>query len=502
MRKRIKINLADLSLFGNDAAEDEPLGVFSNYIHSSHDSFKEFKRSNRRLLIARAYKGEGKTALLRHTFEQLNNKHNVCIFQNGSKFPEFKGNNSMDAWLGFWRNQLYKLISEEIGMRIGIALNPDKMAAHEDSIRAGKSQRNIIRFFTDTFSPKISLGSLSVEPEYSHMTSTNHSTQRILNGEETVWLFIDDIDIEFRNDSYHKNKIASFFTILRELVRDVDNLNIRSTIRPNVWTILHFDYEQMSHVQQYCRNIIWGEWDFEHLLANRILGYIKRTGQLAEFESSRKQLFPKTRKQLVLLSIIFPPTVRWGQEDEKPIHAVLYKLSKERPRWVVELCRLAAQKAELDDLALVAYSDIASTMKSFGERRIADTVAEFKSQCRYIDEIIYSFSHQNESFTTEELVAHIKNRILNHVPVKINNINRIASPLEVADLLYQLGFIFAREELPNGQYQHISYIEQPKLLLARTYQIKCLWEVHPVFRQALDMRDEYGLTQRQRVRRY
>jgi hypothetical protein len=58
------IDLTDPTLFGNDAAEDEQDDVFSSYAYERPE-LSAFSDGNRSLVVARAYKGEGKSAMLR-----------------------------------------------------------------------------------------------------------------------------------------------------------------------------------------------------------------------------------------------------------------------------------------------------------------------------------------------------------------------------------------------------------------------------------------------------
>src|SRR5258708_40365400 len=58
------ITLNDEDLFGNDAAEDEDEEVFNRYA-LKRPELTTFTRSTSKIRIVRAYKGEGKSALLR-----------------------------------------------------------------------------------------------------------------------------------------------------------------------------------------------------------------------------------------------------------------------------------------------------------------------------------------------------------------------------------------------------------------------------------------------------
>ena len=60
----VQINLKDKDLFGNDAADQEKDDVFRSYA-MERPELAEFVDNSETIQIARAYKGEGKSAILR-----------------------------------------------------------------------------------------------------------------------------------------------------------------------------------------------------------------------------------------------------------------------------------------------------------------------------------------------------------------------------------------------------------------------------------------------------
>ncbi|MDQ2841440.1 MAG: hypothetical protein M3Y72_10465, partial [Acidobacteriota bacterium] len=54
---------------------------------------------------------------------------------------------------------------------------------------------------------------------------------------------------------------------------------------------------------------------------------------------------------------------------------------------------------------------------------------------------------------------------------------------------YRLGFIVARSENENDEYEHYRFDQMPDFLETRTdedFSVK--WEIHPCYRQALDIK--------------
>jgi hypothetical protein len=62
------------------------------------------------------------------------------------------------------------------------------------------------------------------------------------------------------------------------------------------------------------------------------------------------------------------------------------------------------------------------------------------------------------------------------------------SPREVARFLFKIGFLVARSDDESG-YHHYNYSDLPDLLSSRTSNdFDMSWEIHPCYRQALDIK--------------
>jgi hypothetical protein len=178
----------------------------------------------------------------------------------------------------------------------------------------------------------------------------------------------------------------------------------------------------------------------------------------------------------------------------RPVHVPLVTLSRRRPRWLVELACVAADSAHKIHHPKVLFPDVTGRLEAFGRQRIADTVAEFSPQCPQVEELIAGFSRQAEEYATDELMDTISKRILPSVSPRIVGVAGEPRAIDVAAFLLQIGFLSARRQLPEDAYEHLSYSDRPDLLRARNNRDDGVrWEIHPVFRQALQLRDEYGL---------
>lgn len=491
----IKIKITDPGLFGNDDAEDENEDVFSSYV-LERSEIEDFTDPEQRLCIARAYKGDGKSALLRLTQQKvLKTESTALVIAHRAKViePELLTEDYSLA-MRKWKGAILSLVANTIGNTIGLAWNDDAMGLVEEAEKNGFKQRSFVGSILSRLRlPKVEAGGVKVDGLQITTPEVIDSTGMIARwskGRTPIWLILDDVDKNFENIKIQRIKVASFFDALRELNQAIPELRVRASIRPNVWTAIKFEYESLSHVEQYVHDIRWTEADIRRLLARRVEGYLRRKNQWEDIAKQLSGYLEDDEKYLI--SLVFEREMKWGKGNRPP-HVVLYTLSKHRPRWLVELAKLSAKRAAVAGRDKISSLDITEDLGEFGKRRVEDTVAEFTSQCSEIQELLTAFNRQAEQFSTDDLLKVISQKILTHIHPRITGVIGSASALNVAAFLFEIGFIYGRRDRDDGSYEHITFSERPALLRSRTSVDDGLtWEVHPVFRQYLEMRDATG----------
>lgn len=494
----ITVNLWDVNLFGNDAAEEEHEDIFQSYALEREEANK-FIDENNKIQIVRAYKGEGKSALLRIVSNKLSREkvNSVKIITTGVALSPNIESDDSDYWTREWKRNIVKLIASEIGSRIGFAYKDDAISLVEEAENNSFKERSFVSTIADR------LKSSAIPLEYNKKSSANNEQvlRRYLENGEKVWIIIDDVDQNFKNTEKNKIKVASFFTACRQIVNAIPEIRIRTCVRPNVWKIIKREYEALSHIEQYMYDIVWDLDKTIELLAKRVQGYFERNNNWIHVKKTLSDDIEARNKQLIYL--VFESTMNWGAYNRtRPAQIILNTLSRSRPRWLIELCKVAAKSADARGSKTIQINDITDQLEEFGKRRIDDTIAEFSSQCPQIEDIISAFSQQNERYPTAEILKLIDNRVLSSVNPKIFGVVGNPTNKEVAHFLFQVGFITARRDLDNGEYQHISFVEQPDLLKSRTnIDDGVSWEIHPVFRQALKLKNVETKQQAQRTRK-
>jgi hypothetical protein len=478
-----RIDLTAAYLFGNDAAEDEEEDIFLGYV-VDRPELKAFLDPSNKICIARAFKGEGKSALLRLVQNRLGRGDDppLILAATGKQLSPEQTAGDTDAWVRDWKRSILQHIARELGARLGTAWSDDAISLVEEAEQAGFKSRNFISAVFD----RLKSPSVPIARERAPIANAEKLVQRWAARTDGIWLFVDDVDENFKNDPGHKLKVASFFIAAREMVNAIPQLRVRAAVRPNTWTTLVLEYEALSKVEQYNVDLRWTEPKLRDVLGARVRGYLVRTSQWEEVASGRA---PSADD---LIAMVFQSPVEWGRKT-RPVHVPLVTLSRRRPRWLIELAREAAKAAHAAHRNVVNLADITACLESFGKKRIADTVAEFSSQCPQINELIAAFSRQAEEYSTAELVSTIERRVLQALTPSIVGVMGAPRPVEVAAFLFQIGFLSARRNLEGDEYEHLTYVDKPDLLRARTnIDDGVRWEIHPVFRQALQMRDAAG----------
>jgi len=481
---QLRLQLDDATLCGNDAAEDEEDVVFQSYAVQRPEVIS-FLNASKSICIAKAYKGEGKSALLRLVAMKLASYEDLSlvVFIPATQISPDLQTTDPDEWVRAWKKAILKQAACEIGNNISFAFKDDGISLVEEAERYGFRQRSFVSSLTER------LRSEAVPIERRQVDNVNHEKvlQRWLNKGSLVWFLIDDLDYNFENNLKYKVKISSFFTAIRHICNLIPEFRFRATIRPNVWALVKEEHESLSHVEQYLVSLKWSAADYYELIARRVEGYLKRKDLWKKVEGLLSG--DNNSKNRQLISFVFDDPMPWGRRNRSPV-TVLYTLSQYRPRWLVELWRVSANAAVVCGNQKISFGNIDGELKSFGDRRIQDTIAEFKSQCPEVKELIVSFVDQPEGFSTDELMKLITSRILQSVSPNITGVWGKPTNIDVAKFLYQIGFLTARKTEENGEYHHVLFAESPTLLDARTNLDQGYsWEIHPVFRQPLRLKN-------------
>jgi hypothetical protein len=488
------------NLFGDDNADAEDESRFRSYAIQTEE-YESLEDPDTRLGFVSAYKGMGKSAILRLLEIRLKEQSEpplVIRTKAEDLLPKVFPQGTL-GWTRDWKRSIVNRIAAEVGATIGMAWTDDSTSLVELSEKDGFKRRNIIGYILDRMGLKLSatakdFGLDTVSAEIKRQVVIPENVEPILRrwmaGNKPIWFIIDDSDKNFNGSTSDGDRTIALLDACKSVASEIPQIVIRTSIRPNVWTSLSSEYETPANLRQYLLPLRWSENDTRSMLARRIYSFLERKDLAPALDPSRY------KDQLELIAMLFDAPMEC-MGISRPPHVSLHTFSMHRPRWVIGLSKAAARRALQAGSSKIRQEDINHCLAEFGGDRIQDLIAEYRTACSEIGNIIDAFHGAEEDLETADLFKLIDNRILSQVSPKMPAVKEPKNR-DIAHFLFQIGFYFGRKELPNGEYKHITYDDDPRLLASVVAVDKGLrWEIHPMFRQMLGMRDQTG----RRVRR-
>lgn len=469
--------------FGNEAGDDVDPAELSTYF-VEQELFVSMLDHKQKLSIAVAKKGLGKSALIQWMSYKVAEKHPEALIVKcrGSDITRAQFNlksnlESPNDYIRDWMIRLCAIANRRIARELNVALTDDKMTLIETAELDGFKQKNLVSSLTSRFTKLFG----EMQPEPSKAANEVELLKRVQPRD--LWIMIDDLDATFQNTPAECLSISTFFSACRYLMQDVKGVAIRVTMRANVWSTIRRYDESLDKLEQYVHEIKWAESDFRRLLYRRIKSQLDELGMRYPYIDDK---WSDEKKEQKFIELVFVPTAEWADRDI-PIYRLIYTLSYHRPRWAIQLCKLMKKDAITSTDTLLTKGHVEAVWGEYGLKRIADLVAEHKHQCKQIEELINAFRGAERLMTRDQLIAWIKNHITNHLSPFIDGV-QTTSPVVVAHLLYEIGFIIARSEERGGGYEHYSFELMPDFLSSRTNDdFGMSWEIHPCYREALDI---------------
>lgn len=487
----MEIDLTDSDLFGNDAGEDEDPEILAAYFVES-EAYKRFYDRGGKLHVARARKGMGKSALLAKFAYELRSKQSqpLVIQVTGADFVGFEGIEPHDfpGFINKWRQLLCSRINVELAKNIGFASSDTEITMVESAEVDGYKGRNLLGCLLARVGGKLpeleaggaKVGGLTVSPV---VAKNNFELLKRYADEATdasVWLLVDDIDSTFVDTPASRARTSSFFSACRSLVREIDGVRIRASVRTDVWTVVSKN-EDLDKFEQYITDIVWSGEEFRTILSKRIFAYIKR--KFPEFPGIN------SGDDDTIFDAIFVHRLNWGDKLVQPFHPIKI-LSAGRPRWMSQLCRLSGAAAKRHHRCRIGIQEINASMEQFGNYRLSDLYKEHSHQFSHLQKLIECFAGGFTIYETEAFLQRItEGYILKIGAAGIPELEgeKYISPLQLAHFLYKIGFIVARP----ASNEFVVYEDRPSLLrhdlsLDRTLR----WEIQPSYRQALGIHNK------------
>lgn len=475
------VNLQSSDLFGKLAAEDEDESIFNSYLVKRPELPRIVShRKDDNLVVVSAFKGEGKSALLRMGMKELKARKEVFISRTtASSISIDKSSPDVAVLAKMWKASIYNYVAREVGARIGFAWQDDSIGLVEFAQKEGLKSKPLLVALFDRFKLQVP-GLAQVDRKHESLgPAAEETVKRWADQKQGFWFFIDDVDAHFKDTKESRAKLMAFFQAIREIRNEAPAIRIRATVRPNIWAILRSDFPDAGKLNDYRVDLNWTEEQLRDILAARISAYLRRHQQRVEETAARK-----------IVGICFEDPMQWGSE-KRPPYVILNTLSRSRPRWMLEICKAAAVAAAGNQK--IGLDHIVSVLGEVGKERRQDLAIEYEPQCKQLDEIIGIFHGGDEEYTTKQLFVLLEEALAKGLKVEIVGAGGTGNtPRTIARLLYELGFLTAKQPGRSG-YTHISFAENPSLIpLSGPVAEKIVWEIPPIFRQSLGIRDTWG----------
>lgn len=482
-------DLLNRELFGNEAGEDEDKKRLSDY-YLEKDEYSIFYEANWNLGFVRARKGVGKSALLNYTAIKVSEmyKDDIIINIKASELIALYECEDYQPlqYSNCWQQRICMRVLNEIAKKIRFAVTDDSMCIIENAEIAGYKGKNLVSALADRI--KLNVKEPLIEkkgPGDLTLNGFELLKRYSENKNQRVWLFVDDIDATFINSTNNMIVVGTFFTACRYLVNSVKGLNIRASVRTDVWTILRNHDEALDKCEQYMIDLCWSTKDSGEILYNKFYSYFSE--KYPDMDLGEKD-FKNKDSQKSIFNLIFYGKLKWGINSVIPYKAI-HILGAGRPRWAAQLCRIAAADAYNKQKNKIGNGNINFAMTEYGRYRMADLYKEHRHQCEQLEMIIEVFREGPRAYSSTELINLIKDTIIkNGKKVFIDGENKECNEKQIGKFLYRIGFITLRNDEYNKALGLTRYEDDPYLFSEYNIDENQQWEIHPAYRTVLKIK--------------
>lgn len=465
-------------LFGFEDAESENPERLKEYFLKK-DTFDRVT-TDLPLRILVGHKGTGKSALFRVAMAEESEKGNLAILIKPDDIAEIAlEQNNFLIRVREWKDGLSKIISEKVFMEFGVVDNKFK-----DITNRGIK---IVNFICETVKEASNHIDLS--------TIKRGMLDKFLS-EKKIVVYLDDLDRGWEGKQEDIVRISALLNAIRDLSSDNSGLLFKVALRSDVYYLVRTSDESTDKIEG---SVVWCTWTNHEillLLIKRIITYLK-------FDINFETLL--NAEQFHLSQYLDPIFERKfegkGKWSSTYTYKVLMSMIRRRPRDLVKLCSLAAQKARISNSNKIKTDHLQSVFEEYSQGRIQDTINEYKSELPNIEKLLLGMkpsrkeknSNASYTYTTQELKKKLSH-ILSNGQYYFKNKQKV-TPTSLAQFLYKINFITARKELATGEVQR-KYFEENRYLSSELVDFGYDWEVHPAFRWALQPDDIYAIFQK------
>ncbi|MCK6562458.1 ATP-binding protein [candidate division KSB1 bacterium] len=457
-----------LRLFGNEAAENEPLARLREYYIKNNVYNQVVCDIPLRILVG--HKGIGKSALLKFAIhEDEENGLLPILIKPDDILGLASTDKSMLELIRDWKVGLVDLVGRKCLENFGV-----QHAQSTESLQSAVGKT--VNFIADTLRKVRS--ELDLSPAKERLIDLFLKRRRIT-------VFLDDLDRGWESKQLDIKRISALLNAVRDLSSDNPGLQFRIALRSDVYFLVRTSDESTDKIES---SVIWYSWTNHEIL----ILLIKRIETFFGRRVDETELLVKKQPFIAgyLKSVFEPRFTGRGHWANAPMHRVLMSLIRKRPRDLVKLCTAAARVAHSKRHSIIKTTDLEDVFQEYSQGRIQDAINEYKSELPDIARLVMGMKPNKKEriarssycFSTDELLKKIDNI---QQSGKFRFANRVeAGRKELAQFLYKINFLTARKELPDGLIER-KYFEESRYLSTSFADFGYKWEIHPAYRWAL-----------------
>lgn len=478
-------NSTEPDFFGSDTADSEDYQSLEKYF-VKRPEYDLFVSDLRRFHIVRARKGLGKSALLKHTayLKSLQDTSDVVHIVGPSLSSSTHSMDTPQDQVAAWTSHLCEQVLKAVTKNIK---TPKTRIEYLMLHRYGGIAERRSWFGTLVAVATLRLPFVALKNENlidHHDVLGSYLSEK---DSRTVWLLVDDIDASYMNTPRNNGFLAAFFTATRLLSDDFPNIRIRASVRRDVWATIRRRDEALDKCEEHVLDIEWSRNGILAIISGRIRSSIIQAVARAGFTVSQPLLSEVYQEgyeaDKKLFRIVFDQKFAWGG-GQMESNQLVSTLSAGRPRWAIQLCRMAAKKVleYKGPNKVIKFGHVKTVLPAYSRSRLNDTVVEFKHQCEAVESLLYSFSNRTFEYETHEILHHIESRILSVQEIHIDE--AVAGLSDIGAFLFRIGFIEAVDKRKKNI--HYRFEDMPHFFRALPADHSFIkWNVAASFRSAL-----------------
>lgn len=469
IESKVTLETTKTEIFGYLDALDENDEVFESYFLETN-IYRKVKGKERFLMVV-GEKGTGKSALLRMCM--ISNEKNNEIVVNIRRPGIESGINisqAIERWKNYIAREMCKTLNEKREMITGNKTVNAIIGSIEDVLNGfAKEQYNV-----DYLKIKNSI------------LDAYNKNNNIIN------IYIDDLDIGYKNTLEKNESIAALFTAIRDMMRENKALKVRMTLRTDVYDNVRRIDESSDKIQGAKVELKISNHEIFAMLTKRVCSFLGQC-DIMNYESLDQN------KMMDLMGDIIDPVFNGrGKWEGRHTNYVLMTMTRRRPRDIFSLCGFAWDHAVERNSIKIETEDLDAVMRQYSKEKMNDIVSEYRYEFRNqedLKEVILALRPStNERKRGEKLYVYDKSGLLKKIGTILERHNIYSSDglrmnrVDLAKILYKANVITGRID-SDSSIERIYYMEEPDLI-SELNDKGCNYEVHPAYRWILNQGDD------------